>query len=289
MWIVAKDFRGQGIGGALLSHSESRLGMTVAVGSNESTSVPIYLKAGYKRIKGLHHWYTVLHRDGLQLLRGSVPHSFPYPQRPGSYIDDISEISDPKLMATIWKRFAEANRLTGLHRSPEFWTWRYLRHPKFRYFLHSNRSKTALSVSRIENVVLEGKTIRVLRIIEFIPSQDSKRSATSSDKNIAFLKELLGWATTLGCVAADFRSSQFELYFFLREAGFLVNRFETGLGNAGFAGQLNPLDYSARPINVHWKVNASIETGVQNLYITKADNDMDRPNRRGVRSRRLDD
>ena len=289
MWIVAKDFRGKGVGGALLSHCEANLGITVAVGSNESTSVPIYLKAGYKRIKGLHHWFNVFHPDGLKLIWGSAETQNFTAERKGRISTELLDVSDPVFLAKLWEQFTVENRVTGLHRNAEFWTWRYLQHPKFRYYLHSNVAGTAVSVSRIEDVDLEGKKRKVLRLIEIIPVAEGTNLSNVNEADLRFIEAVLDWGRSRGCIAADFRSTQFERYLFLRDAGFTLNKYESETAEMGFAGQLDPLDYGARPINVHWKVNAPIKIGKAKLYISKADNDMDRPNKRGVKSERLGD
>ena len=287
MWIVAKDFRGKGVGGALLSHCEANLGFTVAVGSNESTSVPIYLKAGYKRIKGLHHWFNVFHPDGRKLIWGSAEFQNFAAERKGRISTELLDVSDPVFLAKLWEQFTVENRVAGLHRNAEFWTWRYLQHPRFRYHLHSNVAGTAVSVSRIEDVDLEGTRRKVLRLIEIISAVEGTNWSNHSGADLSFIEAVLDWARSQGCIAADFRSTQIERYLFLREAGFTLNRYESETAVTGFAGQLNPLDSGARPINVHWKVNAPIKIGRAKLYITKADNDMDRPNKRGVKSERL--
>lgn len=56
---------------------------------------------------------------------------------------------------------------------------------------------------------------------------------------------------------------------------------------SGFAGQLNPLLFGPRPINLHWKIRNSEPNPEMRPYFVKSDSDMDRPNRRGRTSGRL--
>jgi GNAT superfamily N-acetyltransferase len=290
MWIVEQSSRGTGVGSKLLAHCQAHLGVTVALGSNESTSVPIYLNAGFERQDGLHHWFALLDIRARHLLYGSQARLPLWDKLPGISAVPVKQTIDSMVASEIWTKFSERLNLFSLHRSEHFWVWRYLNHPTFEYKLHVDDALTTLAVTRIEQVVVRGGVVSVLRLIELF-STARVHDAQGRERHVAgFLKSLLVEAIEMGASAVDYRCSSVALAGGLKVAGFHFREMENvGTFSAGFAGQLEPLILGPRPINLHWKIQNKISQADSEPYFVKSDNDMDRPNYRGRRSLRLDD
>lgn len=285
MWIVEKASRGAGVGGALLRYSEEKLPVMVALGSNENTSVPIYLKHGFFRQDALHHWFAILDEKGEKLIYGAESLVPKWRDTREKHSQSVIPIFEPDVAAAVWNRFSLSRQVFSLFRSAEFWDWRYLRHPSFHYQIQVNESLTSLAVSRKEQVEVEGELITVLRLIEVFSSDWDYRDGLRSKNVEDFLRVILREAVLEGVSAVDFRCSWNLLGPFFEKVGFHyreMEHLEPGLG--GFAGQLNPLIFGPKPINLHWKVASVEPLRLREHYFVKSDNDMDRPNRRGTRS-----
>ena len=288
MWIVERESRGTGIGNALLKHCEDHLGVMVALGSNEATSVPIYLKNGFSRQDGLHHWFTVLDSKGKRLLYGDGLEPKLARELNFSEDGDLREIDNPEIAADIWLKFSRRYRVLGLHRNVDFWQWRYFDHPTFNYRVLVDEGLTTLTVTRTETVVVGGCEVSVLRIIELFSSTGDASNQSEVRGVAEFLHRLLNEASESGISAVDYRNSNNFLGPSLGLAGFEYREMEdVSDPMMGFAGQLNPLILGPRPINLHWKIRSGDTREIEMLYFVKSDNDMDRPNKRGFRSPNL--
>lgn len=288
MWIVEKDSRGIGIGGRLLEHCEQHLPVMVALGSNELTSVPIYLKNGFARQDAVHHWFRVLDEKGVALLYGQE--SGKELVRP--LIEDehlgIREIFEPQIAAGIWARFSEKHQVFGLHRNVDFWKWRYFDHPSFHYRILVDETLASLAVTRLENVMVRGEEITVLRIIELFSSLSDENNPSGKPGIAKFIQMILAEASKYGISAADYRCSNTIMGPSLAFADFAFRSMEAvPAARSGFAGQLNPLILGPRPINLHWKIRHQSAESFPETYFVKSDNDMDRPNLRGQKSPNL--
>lgn len=288
MWIVERESRGTGIGKALLRHCENHLGVMVALGSNEGTSVPIYLKNGFSRQDGLHHWFTVLDSKGRHLLYGTGLKALDVSEIECNGEGDIREINNPQIAADVWLKFSKQYKVFGLHRHVEFWKWRYFDHPSFRYQVFADEDLTTLIVTRTETLVVDGCEVSVLRIIELFSSYGLGNNDSQGQRMASVLRCLISKAYESGISAVDHRNSTNLFGPALESAGFKFREMENIVENQmGFAGQLNPLVLGPRPINLHWKVKNNSFQGDEILYFVKSDNDMDRPNERGLRSPKL--
>ena len=288
MWLVKSESRGTGIGKALLRHCEERFPVMVALGSNESTSVPIYMKNGFFRQDALHHWFVPLDSIGMKLIYGSG--SKPEVWRPSAGISGVAieETDSPELAAEIWTRFSSHHMVFALRRTVDFWKWRYFGHPTFRYRLYVDANHGSLAVTRTEDVVVHGEEIKVLRIIELVSSVGDLGSEAGIRTVAEFLNALLSDAFEQGISAADYRCSSTLMSPAFTLAGFAFRELERlPKDAAGFAGQLNPLVMAPRPINLHWKVKGRSTGTFPHSYFVKSDNDMDRPNHRGRPSAKL--
>jgi GNAT superfamily N-acetyltransferase len=149
----------------------------------------------------------------------------------------------------------EPSRFVGGCRDEGFLDWRYREHPRFRYELL--RDGSGFAAYRIEQV--RGSDARVMRITDFLGGDELARA-------------LVDAATHEGVVFADFYCT--------------TRRFGAPLETAGFApanglpGRFQPLDFSDRPIvsNVWAAPRLEVDLASADLYVTRADSDLDRPN-----------
>ena len=286
MWIVAKDFRGRGIGKKLLQYCEAQFGAMVALGSNEDTSVPLYLRNSFRRLDGLHHWYAILTVRAQNLLFGPVSRFALIPiEVPRREFAQLATIGAEQL-ADLWRRFSKAFTFFAVNKTADFWDWRYFNHPVFDYKTSHDPELDIAAVHRVEKVNTSGGEVRVLRIVEIVAGSTANLKQDLGLTMGNFLLKLLVQQIEQGVDAVDFRASNNLFHNGLKIAGF--RRMDYGLADStglGFAGRLNPLLLGPSPINLHWKNGGSLET--QMTYFTKSDSDMDRPNSRGQRSPRL--
>lgn len=173
-----------------------------------------------------------------------------------------------------WERNFSSH-FTGVVRDSAYLGWRYLRHPSFRYRVLIARDRQSgdvggIAVSRLETV--KGRTERVLRILELLPTE---RSASDS-----LLNQLVRDARESGVAFADFYCTRRVEG--LHDAGFQIEQ----LHDTPFPIplRLQPLEAGGRPLNValrlprtaRGKLREQFSLGA--LYVTKSDADQDRPN-----------
>ena len=145
----------------------------------------------------------------------------------------------------------------GACRDADFVRRRYHEHPRFRYeVLEDGRA-----VYRIETI--QGSAARVMRIVDF--------------RGAAGLAEALAQAgRRAGALFADFSCTSAQSGAPLETAGF---EREDRLP-APLPGRFQPLDFSDRPIvSCFWAApRLGVDFAAGDLYVTRADSDLDRPN-----------
>jgi hypothetical protein len=140
----------------------------------------------------------------------------------------------------------------GACRDADFLHWRYREHPRFRYEVVDEKA-----VYRVETVA--GSSAKVVRIVDFLG--DEALAARVADE-----------AERAGAVFADFYCSSARFGAPLDTAGFTPD--------PGLPGRFQPLDFSDRPIvSCFWAApRLEVDFGAGDLYVTRADSDLDRPN-----------
>ncbi|HQO83744.1 MAG TPA: hypothetical protein PLS21_07105, partial [Synergistales bacterium] len=80
-------------------------------------------------------------------------------------------------MERIWNGSAFKAGFFSLYRNAEFWRWRYLENPCFRYSIFQDPEGSGFLVSRTEELVsskrVKVKRWSILRMIEIIPANPS--------------------------------------------------------------------------------------------------------------------
>jgi GNAT superfamily N-acetyltransferase len=140
----------------------------------------------------------------------------------------------------------------GACRDADFLRWRYREHPRFRYAVVDEKA-----VYRIETVA--GSSAKVARIVDFLG--DEALAARIADQ-----------AERAGAVFADFYCASVRFGAPLEAAGFTLD--------PGLPGRFQPLDFSDRPIvSCFWAApRLGVDFAGGDLYVTRADSDLDRPN-----------
>jgi GNAT superfamily N-acetyltransferase len=243
-WLVVPEARGRRLGLALVEHVlGSQLDFVAALAANAATR-HVLGSAGFAEVE-LRRWVRVLDVEKLrELLAGR----------------DVPEEA--------WAAWAEpppsraeaaAGGFVGACRDDELLRWRYEEHPRFRYELL--RGERGLAAYRLETVA--GSEARVMRVVDFLGGGELAR-------------EVVDAASRAGAVFADFACTS--------------PRFGAPLEAAGFAredrlpatlpGRFQPLDFSDRPlVSCFWAApRLGADLFGDDLYVTRADSDLDRPN-----------
>jgi len=290
VWLVTKQYRGQGLGYQLLKAIEKDSDICLAIGSNPKTSVPIYRKNEYAYTDAFYRYVLPLDAVGYQLLqskRTSLQEIICWTNSIllNKEIKEYPIEPDASVLAKLWDETTKNINIFSTYRDTEFWTWRYIENVGFKYLFFGNE-QVGYVIARVENVLSdeqEKNILKVLRIIEIFPTNEQ---TWKGNEDIAMTKLMLGvlqWAKEEKCVAADFQCSSkiFEKYF--EQIGFRIQTMDYEPEICSLAGMFSPLVYEPAVNNAHWKIRNEDGTYVnilpENTYFVKSDNDRDRPNR----------
>ncbi len=169
-----------------------------------------------------------------------------------------------------------APRIVGAARDSAYLNWRYKDHPTFRYervvaLDQQTKLPAGLAVYRIEEV--RDTDLRVLRIVEFLGEGAA---------GAALAGGIITAARKAGVALADFYCTSHSAARPLEEAGFKL--YEPAAETLGLPGRFQPLDGSDDTIRGAFWLDPQLkkETGSllarPDFYVTKSDDDMDRPN-----------
>ena len=274
MWLVVPELRGAGVGYKLMSAIEEECSVLMSVGSTLNTSGRIYSANNFTYLDKFHRWVVGLDSRFSALLRDDVQE---HQYSPVISKGECEVRPSPAELANSWARFNERKRFFSLVRNEDFWQWRYIESPGFRYHFFGNELGDVV-VARIESNIQStkspGERLNLLRIIEIINigNRDSIRSLLSC---------VLGWAIEQDCCGADFQASNGCFHDTLNALGFLKQEGAFGAGATSLAGLFHPFRFTPDPINAFWRVRhvaGDLSFGEDQTFIMKSDNDMDRPN-----------
>jgi GNAT superfamily N-acetyltransferase len=244
-WLVEPDARGRGIGRALVEQTlATEYDFVGALAANEATRHVLH-GLGFAEV-GMYRWVRVLDVDGLrELLRGR----------------DVPDEA--------WAAWAESSPATetappaqgfvGACRDGAFLERRYGRHPRFDYRVV--RTEQGVAARRIETV--RGTDLRVMRIVDLLAGPElAEQLATEAEREAV--------------VFVDFACTSPRFGLPLEAAGFArEDRLPSELPS-----RFQPLDFSERPIvSCFWACpGLGVDFFGGDLYVTRADSDLDRPN-----------
>lgn len=293
MWLVSPKFRGKGLGYRLMKEVESECNVLVSLGSNLKTSVPIYLKNNFNLLRALNRYVIPLDIEGYVKLLNFTLNDEEYSIVKRWYdtinINSNCKIAfiapDVKKLHEMWIESTEGINLFALYRNSDFWKWRYIESPGYKYYFFGDSLSVGIVVARFETVYAPKKDelngLKVLRIIEIIPYNRNVWNGKRVQDIADLLSCVLNWGYRNGCCAADFQCSSTRLESVLTKVGFRKQDDQYKPNTCSLAGMFQPLVYQPSPINALWRVIYNSETKKlipHDTYLVKSDNDMDRPN-----------
>ena len=289
MWMISHSFRGKKLGLQMHKAVEEMSSVLVVLGSEIATSAPIYQKSNWSDLAVMPRYILPLNHREYKLLinqqKTTTPTSkYENAEKLGNIIT-TPHFPNIDEMEKTWERVTFKHKIFSLYRNREFWKYRYLDHPVFKYLFFGGRSACGIIVARIEDIYLDEinklEDIKILRIIEILPENDDPWKGGLDKGFVELLKGVLNWALDQGCIAADFYCSSTRFDLLMRKVGFRKQQNTIDYQNDLLPHYFQPLSYKLVPINVHTRIiddNQLQKIEFESTYIVKSDDDADRPN-----------
>lgn len=274
MWMVDNNFRGMGLGYTLHNLTEKISDISLAIGANHKTSVPIFLKSGYIELKGLNRYVIPLEKHLYNDL--VLDNKFAIDSVKKIDVSDATPIEpNPEELEETWTK--SFNKFFAIHRNKEYWQWRYLDSPIFKYVFFGNKDE-GFVVARIEDVYQNTKeklnNVKILRLVELIPADTSLLDIKFEN----LIAKVLKWGQSVGCCAADFFCSNLLFTRTLSNVGFFIQDSES---INSLPSLFQPLESKPYLFNLYLRIEDSQDKSVfnfQDSYFVRSDTDQDRPN-----------
>ena len=280
MWMLLPELRGLGLGRAMHAEAERLCPVLTGAGSNPRTSVPIYLENGFQLLEAMNRFTAALDSASCRERFGERASLLPALPPGGTGEPLCPSGADPAFLAAVWKSSAYGAGFFSLFRDEEFWRWRILESPGFRYHVFVDPDGSGFLTARTERFVDPPGEGGVLRLIDLVPANPSAWNGAEDPGFSRFLGRGLAWAREAGCIAADYHCSGGMFRNLLRSAGFVLEEQGPGAGPSPLPRVFNGGRGDERPINA--LARAPVPVSFERSCMVKSDNDMDRP-------RRLDD
>lgn len=283
MWMVSPDYRGMGLGYLIHNNTEKASEASLAIGANPKTSVPLYLRSGYHEIKRFNRYIMPLNSDYSYLLfnecaeedlKGWIPDF--------KNLQPIEENNDIEELADLWKCSTSPIDIVALHRSAEFWKWRYLESPIFKYHIFGGKKDGGIVVVRVEPVIgAKKENITALRIVEAIPYDYRVWQYKRDEFFENLLKSVIGWGQRLGCSVVDFHCTTNKLYPTFRNVGFIEQPINFQPNILSLSDFFQPTEARIHHYNGYLRLSdkeANELFNYENSYFVRTDTDQDRVN-----------
>lgn len=283
MWMVSPDYRGMGLGYKIHHNTENASDASLAIGANWKTSVPLYLRSGYHEIKRFNRYIMPLSYDYTFLLKcqcdascldGWIPSFEGLPL--------VVENDDVRELAEVWKASTMGVEMIALHRSEEYWKWRYIDSPIFKYHIFGGKEAGGIVVARIEKAIgVEKDGIKVMRIIEAIPYSSNIWKYERDETFELLLKFVVNWGQNEGCAVADFHCTTNKLYPSFRNIGFVEQPLNFEPAILSLSDFFQPVEKSVHHFNGYLRLadkHANESFNYENTYFVRSDTDQDRVN-----------
>lgn len=275
LYYVDKDYRGMKLGVKLEQHVIGYYGGYFTIAANPVTAVPILKRSGCKMIDTMLRYFRPLLKDISPIIVSECKHDWKLVET--KVVDPCT--MDADAMAEIWSLSIEGKNVTALNRSKDFWQWRYIDDPIYKYyFFHNHFGLVVARVCDIFNGQKEKTTNKVLRILEVIPSEQKVWDGEKCEGLSSLIDGVCGWGKKEGCLAVEFYTSTHRFNSVMEDAFFeeinsveplcncIMSYFEPEsdahrLSNVGIMSSLVPDDFD-----------------FENSYFTLSDADQDRPN-----------
>lgn len=285
MWAVDKKYQQSGLGVMLIRETEKKYPVMLTLGSSREV-VSLYQKMGFSYESSLKRYVLPLDTDGyLALLPEQVDRNIILRWQKNIF-DNIAKsaverIPYPAILESFFIKSIEGKIAFSLLRDADFWQWRYIKSPGFKYIFFGDHEKEGVIVARVEKIIDEKLNgLCVCRIIELIPASPEVWDGLVDDNFVKLLQGVLRWAREQGCVACDFQCSSARLEPVLFKVGFRKQGEGYSPSECALAGRFQPLQFRAKPINFLWKImdkGMPVAIKSDDTYFVKSDCDMDRP------------
>lgn len=319
VWIVDPQIQNRGLGLLLMKALEDRFSACCSLGVNPKV-VHYYTRRGYQHRDRLHRWIVPLRLDGCQRLIAFAPETSsvtpstvtppavsvavaaPPARHTAAFVRPLVEAHarlleapaaavepmphpDPGALAELHLRSTAQWLRFGLHRTAEFWTWRYLHCPVHEYLFFGTPTGPGVVVARVEAIVSPDNPVvhglNVLRLIELLPARPETWDGGADGPFAELLAGVLMWAIEAGCVLADFQHSSPRLSGLLEWLGFAPQNAAAAPVFAAVPPLFAPLRYNVGPINYVFRSPSGGVAGPtldpRDVYLVKSDAGMDRP------------
>lgn len=286
LWFVTKQTQATGAGVALLRKAQEECGGLLGCLGYNQEALRVFGAMGFDLLPALPRWLRLGRASALHGLLAGSPQPYP-PQvgqdlaqaagraalrpAPGLEVRDWASLG-PRPWREAWERDLAPGGL-GTWLDEDFITWRYVRHPVFRYTVRlvlrpADGRVLGLMVYRVQE--LAGRAEKVLRLLEL---------ACREEALDVLLQDLLARVEELGPAFVDFHCASQDLAPALERAGFLREESLPAMLPSLF----QPLDFRQEPLPAAlWAPrDQGLARGVLNspgLYLTRGQGDQDRPN-----------
>lgn len=295
--LAVPEVRGQGVGLQLLQ-AVNQQGFDVVFDLGVGPQVtPLFLAMGYEIIEDVPRWVALLNRTQTEALLAACAEdvSAAAPDSPrglSGILDELPAVRPSPGTADVrvfnhagaigpwwdelWCREL-APRHIGTARDAAYLNWRYVGHPRFAYDVLVARGSGSgrilgLAVSRMEAV--RGRGEKVCRIVDLLAPHPPVAAVLAG--------AVLLRARARGAAFADFYCSSGSMAGPLGEVGFARADLRSPL--AGLPARFCPLEPGPFRMTAALRIGPGLRQELgrlvqrEELYITKSDGDMDRPN-----------
>lgn len=263
-WVIAKEERGKGLGRRLLEFLQLRYQLLITQGPS-SMSPPLFLRAGFKLV---HRWPRFLRVLDEQL------------------VSDIGEISPlgrrlfevPTLHASIFYnahqiRFEDialsnsnSRHFNSFERVPEELKWRYVDHPILSYEV--TRVASELGIVYVIHRINDFPGFRVIHVMDVLGDEAAVPAAVS------FLDQL---GLDVGASLLEFYCATPRITRHFWSQGWLSNSDDTFVRVPHLFHPVSLSEPCTPPLILWSRQKMSDLLDLGNLYLTRADTDLDRP------------
>lgn len=279
VYYLKPEYRGQKLGLQMQLYMMEKYHSYFAIASNLKTSAPMHRKSGAFMLDSMYRYICPLSSEFSNLLLDCnttfTPVKFDcVPIKPKKLTSDD--------MAEIWQNATRDLNLTSLARPKEYWDWRYIESPIYKYLFFGGRECGGFIVGRIEKLFNEDKTPKsetVFRILEFVPSSKSTWLGGKDERMLQLLMSVSEWARVQGCVASEFyiTTKRFDTLF--SDSGYKEINCNESNKHLDCISYFEPCCGSKRLCNVTLFVSGyQGQFDFENSYFTLSDADQDRPN-----------
>jgi hypothetical protein len=280
LYFLKEEYRGQKLGFRMQQYIFDEIGNYFAIASNLKTSAPIHRKTGAYMIDKMYRYVLVLTSDADKLLSTDSSLST-FPLFTSTAQPASENAMKPAELETFWAHSIQGKNVTSLQRSADFWQWRYLDSPVYKYHFFGSEEQEGIVVGRVSNLFNPDKTLRsekVFRILEIIPANKLVWNGVLDDKLVRLLESVNQWAKQHGCCLSEFYLSSSRFASCLQASQFIEVNLNADSKNAVMS-YFEPCDPGTRLCNVtYWSQHYAGNFDFENTYFTLSDADQDRPN-----------